>query len=249
MKTLKSVLFAAALSTTGVASAGIPVADGLHLAQTIAVSMAEQMMHEALAQASDQLSEKLAQEGFDLDRELQKQAEDFAWEMYEETTQKYGYGWNFEIGSAEFYKHMETYTNEAARNKDAATMEESLAKYKSKVNDDYRKANGMQSEQAHIQKVMDKDLNWKVMVDSTLAEVNERHKTIEDLRAKADAAKTAQEKTDLQIAIGIEQNAINNEMMRMQLATEAQALENKTERHRLNKDVREEFDKLSFKLN
>lgn len=249
MKTLKSVLFAAALSTTGVASAGIPVADGLQLAQTIAVSMAEQLMHEALAQASDQLSEKLAQEGFDLDRELQKQAEDFAWEMYEETTQKYGYGWNFEIGSAEFYKHMETYTNEAARNKDAATMEESLAKYKSKVNDDYRKANGMQSEQAHIQKVMDKDLNWKVMVDSTLAEVNERHKTIEELRAKADAAKTAQEKTDLQIAIGIEQNAINNEMMRMQLATEAQALENKTERHRLNKDVREEFDKLSFKLN
>ncbi len=249
MKTLKSVLFAAALSTTGVASAGIPVADGLQLAQTIAVSMAEQLMHEALAQASDQLSEKLAQEGFDLDRELQQQAEDFAWEMYEETTQKYGYGWNFEIGSAEFYKHMETYTNEAARNKDAATMEESLAKYKSKVNDDYRKANGMQSEQAHIQKVMDKDLNWKVMVDSTLAEVNERHKTIEELRAKADAAKTAQEKTDLQIAIGIEQNAINNEMMRMQLATEAQALENKTERHRLNKDVREEFDKLSFKLN
>lgn len=249
MKTLKSVLFAAALSTTGVASAGIPVADGLQLAQTIAVSMAEQLMHEALAQASDQLSEKLAQEGFDLDRELQQQAEDFAWEMYEETTQKYGYGWNFEIGSAEFYKHMETYTNEAARNKDAATMEESLAKYKSKVNDDYRKANGMQSEQAHIQKVMDKDLNWKVMVDSTLAEVNERHKTIEELRAKADAAKTAQEKTDLQIAIGIEQNAINNEMMRMQLATEAQALENKTERHRLNKDVRQEFDKLSFKLN
>lgn len=249
MKTLKSVLFAAALSTTGVASAGIPVADGLQLAQTIAVSMAEQLMHEALAQASDQLSEKLAQEGFDLDRELQQQAEDFAWEMYEETTQKYGYGWNFEIGSAKFYKHMETYTNEAVRNKDAATMEESLAKYKSKVNDDYRKANGMQSEQAHIQKVMDKDLNWKVMVDSTLAEVNERHKTIEDLRAKADAAKTAQEKTDLQIAIGIEQNAINNEMMRMQLAAEAQALENKTERHRLNKDVREEFDKLSFKLN
>jgi hypothetical protein len=249
MKTLKSVLFAAALSTTGAASAGIPVADGLHLAQTIAVSMAEQMMHEALAQASDQLSEKLAQEGFDLDRELQKQAEDFAWEMYEETTQKYGYGWNYEIGSAEFYKHMETYTNEAARNKDAATMEESLAKYKSKVNDDYRKANGMQSEQAHIQKVMDKDLNWKVMVDSTLAEVNERHKTIEELRAKADAAKTAQEKTDLQIAIGIEQNAINNEMMRMQLASEAQALENKTELHRINSDVMKIFNEVDFKMN
>lgn len=249
MKTLKSVFFAAALSTTGVASAGIPVADGLHLAQTIAVSMAEQMMHEALAQASDQLTEKLAEQGFDLDRELQKQAEDFAWEMYEETTQKYGYGWNFEIGSAEFYKHMETYTDEAAKNKDAATMEESLAKYKSKVTADYRKANGMESEQAHIQKVMDKDLNWKAMIDSTLAEVNQRHKSIEELRTKADAAKTAQEKTDLQIAIGIEQNAINNEMMRMQLATEAQALENKTERHRLNKEVREEFDKLSFKIN
>lgn len=248
MKTLKSVLFAAALSTTGAASAGIPVADGLQLAQTIAISMAEQMMHEALAQASDQLSEKLAQEGFDLDRELQQQAEDFAWEMYEETTQKYGYGWNFEIGSAEFYKHMETYTNEAARNKDAATMEESLAKYKSKVNDDYRKANGMQSEQAHIQTAMDKDLNWKAMLDSTLAEVNERHKTIEDLRAKADAAKTAQEKTDLQIAIGIEQNAINNEMMRMQLASEAKAIEESTEINRLGNEINKAFNEISYSI-
>lgn len=245
-KNLKGLVFSALVTSAPVASAGIPVADGIQLAQTIAISMAEQMMHEALAEARDKLTEKLAEKGFELDEELAQRAEDFAWEMYEETTEKYGYGWNYEIGSAEIYQHMETYTEEAVKNKDAATFEESMAKYKSKVNDQYRKDNGMESDQEHIQKSMDKDLNWKVMLDATLAEVNKRHKTIQDLRAKADAAKTAQEKTDLQIAIGIEQNAINNEMLRMQLAAEARGIEDATEHYRLNKEIKKSFNEIDF---
>lgn len=247
MKKLKALVMAAVLSSAGAANAGIPVADGLALAQTIAVSMAEQMMHEALAQARNQLTEKLAEQGMDLDKELADRAEDFAWEMYEETTEKYGYGWNYEIGSAEIYSHMETYTEEALKNKDARTHQESMNKYREKVNDEYREANGMTSEQEHIQTAMDKDLNWKLMLDSTLAEVNERHELIEELRAKADAAVTPQEKADLQIAIAVEQNALMNETIRMQLATEAQALENKTERHRMNRDVRKVFEETRYR--
>jgi len=247
LKALQGTIFTAAVSCSGLAGAGIPVADGVSLAQTIAISMAEQLMHEALAEARNQLTEKLAEKGFELDKELADRAEEFAWEMYEATTQKDGYGWNYEIGSAELYKHMETYTEEAAKNQDAATLDESLQKYKSQVTAQYRKDNGMVSDQEHIQKAMDKDLNWKVMLESTLAEVNQRHKVIEELRAKADAAKTPQEKTDLLIAISIEQNAIANETLRMQLAAEAQALEQKTERHRLNNAVRDAFEKIKYR--
>lgn len=249
MKNLKALMFAAALSITGAASAGIPVADGIQLAQSISISMAEQVMHEALAQARNKLSEKLSEQGISVDRELSKRSEDFAWEMYEDTTKKHGYGWNYEIGSAEFYKHMETYTDEALKNKDAESMEESLEIYKAQVDADYRKANGMQSDEVHIQKALDKDLNWKVMVDNTLGETNKRHKSIQDLRVKADAAKTAQEKADLQVAIGIEQNAVSNEALRMQLATEAQKVEKIAERHRMNNAVREEFKKITIDYN
>jgi len=239
-------VFAATFCSTSLVRAGIPVADGVSLAQSIAISMAEQLMHEALAEARNQLTEKLAEKGFDLDKELADRAEDFAWEMYRETTQKDGYGWNYETGSAEFYKHMETYTDEAAKNKDAGTLSESLQKYKSDVSAQYRKDNGMVSAQAHIQKVMDKDLNWKVMLESTLAEVNKRHATIEELRKKADAAKTPQEKMDLQLVIGIEQYALNNEILRMQLAQDVQSVENKTEHYRLNNDIREAVKKIHY---
>lgn len=248
MKTLKTASLAVVLSFTGAANAGIPVADGLQLAQTIAMSMAEQALQEALSQASDQLKQKLAEQGFELDRELSKRAEDFAWEMYADTTEKYGYGWNFEIGNAEFYKHMETYTNEALKNKDSASFEETMANYKAGVNENYRKTNGLVSEEAHIQKVMDKDLNYKLMLDANLAETSNRHKAIEDLRAKANSAKTAQEKKDLEIAISIEQNAVINEGLRMQLASEAQALDAKTERYRLNKEVTDQFEKIEFSV-
>lgn len=247
MKGFKQAIGGALFAVCGIANAGIPVADGIALAQTIAVSMAEQMMHEALAEARNQLTEKLAEQGFDLDKELADRAEDFAWEMYSETTEKYGYGWNYEIGSSELYRHMETYTNEAIRNKDAQSHQASLDNYKSEVNAQYREQNGMVSEQEHIQKAMDKDLNWKVMIDNTLAEVNERHKVVEELRQKADNAKTAQEKEDLQVAIAIEQNAIMNENLRLQLAAEAQAVEAKTERHRMNRDVRANFEEIKYK--
>lgn len=248
MNSLKTLMFVACIAATGTASAGIPVADAIQLSQTIAVSMAEQAMHEALAQARNQLSEELAAKGITVDRELSKQAEDFAWDMYEKTTVKNGYGWNFDVGSAEFYKHMQTYTDEAVKNKDAESFEESMAKYKDGVDDEYREANGMQSNQEHIQTAMDKDLTYKVMVDKTLAETNKRQKTIEELRVKADAAKTPQEKEDLQIAIAIEQNAVNNEALRMRLAADAKEVERKTEMHRISNAVTEKHKAISFKI-
>jgi len=250
LKNLRKVtnlaVFAIAFCSTTLVRAGIPVADGVSLAQSIAISMAEQLMHEALAEARNQLTEKLAEKGFVLDKALADRAEDFAWEMYRETTQKDGYGWNYEIGSAELYKHMETYTDEAAKNENAETLNDSLQQYKSKVTEQYRKDNGMVSDQAHIQKVMDKDLNWKVMLDSTLAEVNKRQATIKELRKKADAAKTPQEKMDLQLVIGIEQYALDNEILRMNLAKDVQSLENKTEHYRLSNDVREAFKQIRY---
>lgn len=243
IRNLSAALF---FAVCGSANAGIPVADGIAIAQNIAMSMAEQLMHEALAQARDELTQKLAEEGFELDKELADRAEDFAWEMYAETTQKHGFGWNYEIGNSELYRHMETYTKEALKNKDARSHAEALAKYKELVDERYRSENGMESDQEHIQNSMDKDLQWKAMVDSTLAEVNARHESIEDLRERADNATTAQEKEDLQVAIAIEQNAIANENLRLQLAAEAQAIESKTERHRMNRDVRAKFEEIRY---
>lgn len=234
------------LGVAGTASAGIPVADGLHLAQTIAMSMAEQMMHEMLAEARDKLSEELAEKGFDLDKELADRAEEFAWDMYEQTTEKFGYGWNFDVGNSEIYKFLQVYMDVATGHINDAGLEDAMRKHADQITDAYREREGMKSEHAHVQKAMDKDLSNKLMQEEALAEISQRTKMIQNLRSRADNAKTPQEKEDLLIAINIEQAALQNEQMRLNTINNLAELENRTEMYRVSGEIEKQWQEIEF---
>lgn len=234
------------LGVAGTASAGIPVADGLHLAQTIAMSMAEQMMHEMLAEARDKLSEELAEKGFDLDKELADRAEEFAWDMYEQTTEKFGYGWNFDVGNSEIYKFLQVYMDVATGHINDAGLEDAMRKHADQITDAYREKEGMKSEHAHVQKVMDKDLSNKLMQEEALAEISQRTKMIQNLRSRADNAKTPQEKEDLLIAISVEQAALQNEQMRLNTINNLAELENRTEMYRVSREIEKQWQEIEF---
>lgn len=256
-KNLKAVAFSLCLGMTGGANAGIPVADGLQLAQTIAMSMAEQMMHEMLAEARNKLSEKLAEAGMELDKELAQRAEDFAWEMYEETVQKEGYGWLFDVGRSCTYlvqseecfgsgSVLKTYTEIAQGHIGDQQLEDAMNRYENKVTDQRRAKEGMQSDQEHIQRVMDKDITNKVMKEEALAEISKRYNMIQDLRKKASDVSTIKQRQDLQVAIGIEQLALQNEQIRLNTLNDLTELEDKTEMYRVSKEVEKKWESIEF---
>lgn len=227
----RSILVAALLFGSSSAFAGIPVADGVNLAQQMAI----QVLEEALAR-------ELSKQGIENDEELAAEARRLAEEQFKTRRDDDGYGWKVDVGNSEVYQSGKLSEQNTKSNvyipSDSTDLDLTLENtYMIKVDDSFREKHGLESDVPHMQESFDKELAYRAMLDEAYVENNERFDLIKALRAMIDAATTPQEKADLDLALKAEIAAIENENLRMQTVIQMKEQEARLERYRLNSEA------------
>lgn len=223
----RSILVVALLFGSGPVFSGIPVADGIGLAQQMAI----QVLEEALAR-------ELSELGIEVDQELADEARRLAEEQFKTRRDDDGYGWKVDIGNSRIYRAggLSAHTNNSNVYipSDSTDLDTAVDNYRGRVDDAYREKHGLQSDVPHVQDSFDKELAYRAMLDAAYTENNKRFELIKELRQRVDAATTPQEKADLQMAISTETAAIENENLRIQTVIQMKEQEARLERYRLN---------------
>jgi len=237
MKKLSLVILISIYSNSSFA--GIPTIDAGSIAQAIA----QMALQEALSEAENQVREELAEKGIKINEDLAKKARDLTEQQFEKMTNTDKYGWHTDIGNAGIYSKLGKHVNSSNIYipKESTDLDEVLSGYANKVDDQYRAKHGLVSASPVVQQSLDKELRYRALLDEAFKENNKRFEMIEELRKQAGEAKTAQEKTDLQIAISAEQTAIMNETLRLQTVNAMKEQEARNEGHRL---IRQAYEKL-----